>query len=465
MQATRPGITLVEMLVALAVTLIMMGAVITVFGFIGERVTDSRSMIETNDRLRSAAHRLREDLSSITVDVVPWQRPEAGQGYLEILEGPERDFRRDPANGNFTSPNSIFGDWDDVLFTTIRTKGDPYRGKLGATSIESNTAEVVWYLRDSNPGVVTNPPLYTLCRRLLLIVPQATLDDAIATLPATDRPRMSREWFYNYFDISARVESPSGPRIANTLGDLTKRENRFGHNRWDANGNLAFPFFVRLNQADPSASNIRVYPHVREDYRDRGREGEEVVLTNVLSFNIQVYDTTAPLRQNAGVVVAPGEPGYRTGTGGNLPLGAYIDLGEDMPGVTFNFKRLDPNSPIGRRCLLAPTVAFPYSTYDTWSFHYEHDGIRQPTHLVDYMPRDWRQGDGPPDPGTNGIDDNDSTKMAGGAAFPGVDDITERETYPPYPYPLRGLRATIRVYEPTSKQVREVTVVESFVPE
>src|SRR5687768_6336269 len=115
---TASGVTLVEMLVALVVTLIMMGAVITIFGFITERVTDSRSMIETNSRLRSAVHRLREDLSSITVEPIPWQRPEAGQGYLEILEGPARDFR------GVANQDPIEGDWDDVLIATLRSKGE-----------------------------------------------------------------------------------------------------------------------------------------------------------------------------------------------------------------------------------------------------------------------------------------------------------------------------------------------------
>ncbi len=35
---------------------------------------------------------------------------------------------------------------------------------------------------------------------------------------------------------------------------------------------------------------------------------------------------------------------------------------------------------------------------------------------------------------------------------------------PPYPYPLRGVQIKIRVYEPNSKLVREVTVEETFVP-
>jgi hypothetical protein len=87
-----------------------------------------------------------------------------------------------------------------------------------------------------------------------------------------------------------------------------------------------------------------------------------------------------------------------------------------------------------------------YWTYDTWSFHYEHDGIKQQTAQLPGT-----------DAGTNGLDDPTSD--------PGVDDMSERETSPPYPYPLRGLRVKIRVYEPTSKQVREITIVQSFVPE
>ncbi len=39
------------------------------------------------------------------------------------------------------------------------------------------------------------------------------------------------------------------------------------------------------------------------------------------------------------------------------------------------------------------------------------------------------------------------------------------ETSPPYPVPLRGLRVRIRCYEPDARDVREVTVTESFVPE
>lgn len=40
----------------------------------------------------------------------------------------------------------------------------------------------------------------------------------------------------------------------------------------------------------------------------------------------------------------------------------------------------------------------------------------------------------------------------------------EAETSPPYPYPLRGIEVRIRCYEPSSRQVRQVTVRQTFVP-
>ena len=41
----------------------------------------------------------------------------------------------------------------------------------------------------------------------------------------------------------------------------------------------------------------------------------------------------------------------------------------------------------------------------------------------------------------------------------------ERETRPPYDSALRGLQVTLRAYERDSRQIREVSVRESFVPE
>jgi len=81
-------------------------------------------------------------------------------------------------------------------------------------------------------------------------------------------------------------------------------------------------------------------------------------------------------------------------------------------------------------------------TYDTWSSHYEANGLDE-------------DGDGAFDEGTNGLDDNGDGV---------IDDLAERETSPPYPVPLRGLEVRIRCYEPSSRQVRQVTIRHTFVP-
>ena len=41
----------------------------------------------------------------------------------------------------------------------------------------------------------------------------------------------------------------------------------------------------------------------------------------------------------------------------------------------------------------------------------------------------------------------------------------ERETLAPYPFPLRGVQVILRVYEPDTRQVRQVTIVQDFLPD
>ena len=90
----RSGLTLVEMLVSMAITLIMMAAVVTIFDLMGTSVNDSRATLEMSSRLRNARNRLQRDLASVTCPLLPWARPESGCGYFEYTEGPFNDLRR-----------------------------------------------------------------------------------------------------------------------------------------------------------------------------------------------------------------------------------------------------------------------------------------------------------------------------------------------------------------------------------
>jgi len=213
-----------------------------------------------------------------------------------------------------------------------------------------------------------------------------------------------------------------------------------------------------------------------------GRLGDDVIMTNVLSFDVQVYDPGAPLFVSNGTLVEPRDAGYRqqlAAVAGSYPQpppvagwGAYVDLGygkiqtNDLgPQYTGSITPVTyAPTPATAPSYLVPLFAGPPPTlsqfpsshgsgpfgYDTWSWHYENDGIQQNSFATIA------------DAGTNGLDDVDPST---GAVNGIVDDITERDTLPPYNVPLRGIRVTIRVYEPSSQQVRQVTVVQDYLPD
>ncbi len=61
-----------------------------------------------------------------------------------------------------------------------------------------------------------------------------------------------------------------------------------------------------------------------------------------------------------------------------------------------------------------------------------------------------------PDKAADGIDNN-------AVNGPGIDDASEREAPPPYDAELQAIQVKIRVFEPDSRQIREVTVVQELV--
>ena len=251
--------TLIEVLVAMTVTLILMGIVVTIFGAIGDNVSKSNSSMEMNDQLRSVKQRLQLDLSGVTVQMLPPRRDENGEGYFEIIEGP---VGRLPPNTRLVmsetppsgtplplGPDTTVGDNDDILMLTTRSKGEMFLGRGVAynpttgtyivTSLQSQVAEVAWFIRGT-----------TLYRRQLLVRPdlQATptaTNPYVVPQPGSTAPPFYtvaqfgyRTNFYAVCDLSARAAggafdlSPSPPPfyvVANSLEDLTKRENRFAH--------------------------------------------------------------------------------------------------------------------------------------------------------------------------------------------------------------------------------------------
>lgn len=342
----RRAFSLTELLVAMTISLAVMGAVATLFGTFGRSVTNSQAIVDISSRMRSANWQLRKDLSGVTCDVVPWLAPEADAGYFEYIEGTRKDW--DAQHG---TPN-LEADTDDVLLFTTQAIGEPFVcSTTGSNTCEADRAEVAWFCRPAASQPVAGLTLHNLYRRQFLVsaAPGAGAFSATARISGTNAGPWS-------------IRTVSGNSYPNSLGDLTKREHRFLHA-------AGFPHVFQGANA------------VGATLDGTDQEGEDVVLSNVIAFDVRAFDPQAS---------------------------DYIDLGVGGVGVL-------AGAPSTKSGLTTPT-------YDTWSVHYEFAN-----------------------PPTGGF--NDAAQYTRG---------------PPYPVPLRGIEVQIRCYEPTSKQVRQITVLHSF---
>lgn len=643
------GYTIVEILVAITISLVMMVGVATIFGTIGQSIADSRATLEMSNRLRTTQLRLQEDLANVTVPVMePPRDPQDFEGYFEVTEGPIGPAipptllatnldQADPTTPSGFARDTTVGDLDDMLMFTARSKTDPFAGRVFVKrwpqpgeqayydptdptmtpvpdttgqfvvvrTAKSEDAEIAWFVRGT-----------TLYRRVLLVLPQFDADlrvsgtqmqlDTRRDAPYTPPfPEVSPAGpgFHNDYDISIRsnnnTEAFANFAIQpNTLGDLTKPENRYAHrieHRFTSGAAglwSGYPFHPHfyldwtvasppaiaqspwyslglptLNEAsfriatghvvtdpdplDPaqplnySASWMAGWPltmpltltarpapldnfdawinryTVQELNAQTGtlsgytstrqmqtRISEDAILTNVIGFDVKVWDPGAPVLlwnpSGTAYTLAPGDPRYaeaiRNLSTGTAPVptvvsyGAYVDLNymclvgpqpsdttrpyynapSNVPAAQFHGpgqirSRLPGTMPYARN-FSNPTdwpTALRSSVFDTWSTHYERDepewidrngdGNPQFEEFEGDQDRDgfYNGGTNIYNEGANGFDDAGITGV--------VDDANEMEAPPPYPHPLRGIQVKIRVFEPDSRQIREVTVVEEFV--
>jgi prepilin-type N-terminal cleavage/methylation domain-containing protein len=422
---TRRGMTLIEMLVALTATLLLMAAIAQAFSAFGNAITDSRSVLELDARMRSVAWRLRSDLAGATARMLPPASADAGEGYFEIIEGSAKD--SDAAAGTPVGP----ADHDDVLLFTARSAETPFIGRVpgsgGATTdtFESTLAEIAWFARPTPNS--SNPQTYTLYRKQLLVMGYVGTNPFLAgnnTMPWSTASSSWTGYFDLPCDVSVRLEGTT--LFPNTLADLTRRECRFMHNPAGNTSGSQYPYVF-----DPTAAGVV--------FATDQRRGEDVVLTNVLSFDVRVFDPASPVAIVGQTAVVPGDPGF---TNAPSASGCYVDLGNGVSTNSLLSGGLAPRM-AGSGVGSGTGALAGRRTYDTWTTHYQANG------------RD-EDGDSLVDEGNDGVDN---------APLDGtVDDAGELETSPPYPWPLRGIEVRIRCYEPSSRQVRQVTVRHTFVP-
>jgi len=235
---SRPAFSLIELLVASALSLVVMGAVASLFSVFGRSVSDGQAMVELSARMRNAAWRLRQDLVGLTCVPAARVRVEANAGYFQVIEG---------SGTTPEDPNSLIGDSDDVVALTTSSPGAPFTGRLaGARGFESPTAEVIWFCEPSGQQH-RGQDLYNLHRRQLLVAGAPDAGSFANNVFATQGES----------DLSYRSHALS-------LGDLSKQANRFlttvgGNRRLTGN-----------------------------------REGEDVILGNVIAFDVRIAEGGQP---------------------------------------------------------------------------------------------------------------------------------------------------------------------------
>lgn len=271
-------------MIAATLSLVLIAAVVQVFAIVGNTASETRSVVQMTDRLRSARITLQQDLSNTTAEMLPPQRSERSAGYFEYVEGPNGPIfpglGASPLpvaydiNQTTTPLDSTVGDPDDMLmFTAQAPAGSYFYGRVRAASqvidgsgrswpmpvdtmAQSSEAEICYFLRGN-----------TLYRRVLLVKtdvgvnatgkidPTVFLWSQYPQYIGTNKPIPQPTWdiaFYDKFDLSARQAGGSfditnatggtqAPVLqANSLADLTFRQNRYGHQPW------VYPYDVRF---------------------------------------------------------------------------------------------------------------------------------------------------------------------------------------------------------------------------
>ncbi|MFT3879084.1 MAG: hypothetical protein QM703_05410 [Gemmatales bacterium] len=368
-----------------------------------------------------------------SVEEWPNRRPNRATMFLEGTDSSGRPSYRDlPA---FTGGGVIAIPSDTLHFTSRLEGNDPdkfFYGKVragalidnaglstGATRYDSagngmyttQAAELLYFLgvdgSQNTPGVLTagGPVLtFNLYRQAWLLVPNRFSDGSAVNGDA----------FYNTFpagqiatrysidnDVSAYFNSVSGNFFYNSMADVQHRARRI-----NAGG-------IRTPRPLDLLGN---------------QDGSDIMLTNVISFDVKVFDPFAykiPLTPTSG-------------------RGAYVDIGDTFNDVVDVTTGLVANTMPTAAGMPGDYLAPAYGTTVNTVPTYPAGGFN----LTD---------NGTFDTGTTRYEG--SPTATGGAGSPLLNPTESPRTHT---FPFTSIQITIRVYEPKSKQTRQITIIQDM---
>ncbi|MDR2115338.1 MAG: hypothetical protein LBP87_03045 [Planctomycetaceae bacterium] len=545
------GYTLIELLIAVSLSLLLLLGVTEMFRHVGSTMSDTQKSLNMSANLNAVAMTLRSDLEGLErtsvrlphrpSDMVDPAVPTVvNSGYLEITEGMNAPYRittptglhvsimQVAANSENNPPtyDQTVGDMDDILaFTAQADAGYSFRGLINNNMSESSAAEIIWFARGT-----------TLYRRVLLIDQNVVLDTE------------SQSRFYERNDLSAR--NSGGTITPNSMAHLARRENRFAH--FDGGmGSFPFPLYNPSNEVwyylrmptleetvhstwqpgqslptldvtnlqmngtpistlpavpywdfwnNPNGLSGGTAPNVWEQNTTSGslsnlvttprhsRAGEDIVMKNVLSFDVKVWNPYwVPCRDSSNNYYWAAPQYINLGQDSFAFINPITQQEEFYPVVyNFNFALppaapgatpLPPNYGYGftlkGRYNTAPTSTNTRRTLTDTSEEWHMKERLSHGGAITNDNQLWTSTLGPSmpcvfDSWTTEYEydvGTPQTVISGNKGAGYVSNPTDATTWrcpPPYTEDLKSIQVTIRCFDPQSKHIKQVRVVQDF---
>jgi type II secretory pathway component PulJ len=404
--AGRSGFTLVEMLVSTALVMLIMVLFAQIYGAAVGTLREQEGIAKNDQKARAVITMLRNDLGARSYREIPLAVSDPNKSDL-VARGlvpihPRCLTVEDSQYGFFyISENDPGDDSDDVLSFTmfLQTDVGHYTGRVqkdtatlpnhpdsddavqGDGVTASRAAIVTYYLRDGrlhrrinllrDPLVIPNPyDTGDANAGALLWMPLQPSDEAAVNqlglgnilYPAADYPT----WYQQ--NALARMENPPTSRLR--LLSVKSLENTHRH----ANAPVALPR-SREGHSAPDGNPTGEYQAMEFIGRTAlagSREGEDIVLTNVVGFDVKVWELQDA---NANRSSDSFEGGQRGGRFVDLGHGALTDgsvkgpFGDSAPSLNSSWGKntvgnYGPGGPAGNRVFdtwhpMAPAGDFP----------------------------------------------------------------------------------------------------------
>ncbi|KLU05098.1 putative signal peptide and transmembrane protein [Rhodopirellula islandica] len=272
------GFTLVEMLIAMTVTLLMMAAVARAFAFVGARIRESRGNVQLANELRDITTRLNDETTRCTVSLTPTTGGPDPSGYFMYYEGPVTDatsslFRAGlNADGTVDVPDSRYGDFDDYLaFTAIAPKGSWFSGKVPRYILDQRAADLAGTAYSIPSDNISTPDIDESQVPFEPVMIRSRYAE-IVYFASPEYPDVAADDpdYLRYVDVDGDTDLGSGTASENGLPDRMKIHRRVLLIRPDLNlstgplpiqsrtvGGTSVPFMRADNWPDATTATVR----------------------------------------------------------------------------------------------------------------------------------------------------------------------------------------------------------------